>query len=57
MNKQINGAGEGISIQVSSKLSKSEIQRDLSLYEMLKNKMVSVSKRYTIPELWPEWMK
>jgi hypothetical protein len=57
MNKQINGAGEGISIQVSSKLSKSEIQRDLSLYEMLKDKMVSVSKRYTIPELWPEWMK
>ena len=57
MKKQINSAGEGISIQVSSRLSKSEIQRDLSLYEMLKDKMVSVSKRYTIPELWPEWMK
>jgi hypothetical protein len=57
MNKQINGAGEGISIQVSSKLSNSEIQRDLSLYEMLKDKMVSVSRRYTRPELWPEWMK
>jgi hypothetical protein len=27
------------------------------LYEMLKDKMVSVSRRYTRPELWPEWMK
>jgi hypothetical protein len=57
MKKQVNGAGEGISIQVSSKLSNSEIQRDLSLYEMLKNKMVSVSRMHTPHELWPEWMK
>jgi hypothetical protein len=57
MNKEVNGAGEGISIQISSKLSNSEIQRDLRLYEMLKDKMVSVSRRYTPRELWPEWMK
>jgi hypothetical protein len=24
---------------------------------MLKDKMVSVSRRYTPRELWPEWMK
>jgi hypothetical protein len=57
MNKQINGAGEGISIQVSSKLSNTEIQRDLSLYEMIKDKMISVSRRHTPRELWPNWMK
>jgi len=57
LKKEISGAGEGISIQISSKLSNSEIQRDLRLYEMLKDKMVSVSRRYTPRELWPEWMK
>jgi hypothetical protein len=57
MGKQVNGAGEGISIQVSSKLSGSEIQRDLLLYDMLKDKMVSVSRRYTPKEFWPDWMR
>jgi hypothetical protein len=57
MNKEINGAGEGISIQIASKLSKTEIQRDLVLYDLFKDKMESVSRRYTRPEFWPEWMK
>ena len=57
MGKEINGAGEGISIQVSSKLSQTEIQRDVSLYEIVKDNMVSISRRYTPRELWPNWMK
>lgn len=57
LNKEVNCAGEGISIQISSKLSNSEIQRDLELYDLVKNKMESVSRRYTPPHLWPDWMK
>ena len=57
MNKEINGAGEGISIQISAKLSQTEIQRDTSLYDIVKDKMISVSRRHTPRELWPEWMK
>jgi len=57
MNKEINGAGEGISMQIAAKLSETEINRDLDLYDLLKDKMVSVSRRYTRPEFWPDWMK
>lgn len=57
MDKEVNGAGEGISIKISAELSNSIIQRDLTLYEMLKDKMVSISRRYTPRELWPDWMK
>ena len=57
MNKEVNGAGEGISIRISSKLSETQIQRDLTLYELLSDKMISVSKRYTPKPLWPDWMK
>lgn len=57
LNKEVNGAGEGISIQISAKLSDSNIEKDLTLYEMLNDKMVSISRRYTPRELWPEWMK
>lgn len=57
MDKQINGAGEGISIQVSSKLSDTQIQKDLDLFELVKDKMISVSRRHTPRELWPNWMK
>jgi hypothetical protein len=57
LNKEVNGAGEGISIQISAKLSDSDIQRDMELYEMLKDKMLSISRRHTRPEFWPEWMR
>jgi hypothetical protein len=57
LNKEINGAGEGISIQISAKLSDSDIQRDMELYEMLKDNMLSISRRHTRMEFWPEWMK
>jgi hypothetical protein len=29
----------------------------MELYELIKDNMVSVSRRYTRPELWPNWMK
>jgi hypothetical protein len=57
LNKEVNGAGEGISIQISAKLSDSDIQRDMELYEMLKDKMLSISRRHTRMEFWPDWMK
>jgi hypothetical protein len=57
MNKSINGPGEGISIQISSLLSQTEIQRDGTLFDIIKDKMISVSRRHTPKELWPEWMK
>jgi hypothetical protein len=57
LNKEVNGAGEGISVKISAKLSETKIERDLTLYEMLKDKMISVSKRYTPKPLWPDWMK
>lgn len=57
MNKEINGAGEGISMQLASKLCDINIERDFVLYNILKDKMESVSRRYTRPEFWPEWMK
>lgn len=57
VNKDVSGAGEGISIRLSARLSETQIERDLTLYELLKNKMISVSKRYTPKNLWPDWMK
>ena len=57
LNKEINGAGEGISIQIAAKLSQVNVERDFELYNKLKDKMVSVSRRYTRPEFWPDWMK
>ena len=55
--KEINGAGEGISIHVSGKLSNTNVERDMVLYELLKNKIISISRRFVRPELWPDWMK
>ena len=34
-----------------------DIQRDFELYEMIKDKVESISKKFTRPELWPIWMK
>jgi len=56
-NKDVNGAGEGISIQISGKLSNTNVERDMELYKLLKDKMESVSRRFTRPEFWPDWMK
>jgi hypothetical protein len=56
-NKNVIGAGEGITIQISSNLSNTTIQKDLNLYEIIKDKMLSVSRRHTPHHLWPNWMK
>lgn len=55
--KEVIGSGEGISIQVASILTDTDIQRDTVLYEMLKDNFTSISRRFTRPDLWPEWMK
>lgn len=57
LNKDVNAPGEGISILISSKLSNTEIQRDLDLYEKIKDSMVSISRRFTSPEHLPDFMK
>jgi hypothetical protein len=57
LKKEVNGAGEGISIQVSCKLSNIDIQRDTKLHDILKSKITSLSRVYTPRHLWPEWMK
>jgi hypothetical protein len=57
LNKLVSGAGEGISIQVSGKLSGTSVTRDMELYRLIKDKMVSVSRRFVRPEFWPDWMK
>lgn len=56
LKKEVSGAGEGISIQISLKLGNMEVNRDETLYEMLKDKMLSISK-HTPRNLWPNWMR
>jgi hypothetical protein len=57
LKKEISGAGEGISIQISCKSANIEIQRDTELYKLLEGKMISISRRHTPRHLWPNWMK
>jgi len=57
LKKEISGAGEGISIQISCKSANIEIQRDLVLYGLLEGKMISISRIHTPRHLWPNWMK
>lgn len=56
-NKNILGAGEGISIQTSSVLSETPIKKDDILYNILKDNIIGISKRHTKPSLWPNWMR
>jgi len=55
LKKEVSGAGEGISIQVSCKLANIDVQKDEVLYELLKDRMISISK-HTPQHLWPKWM-
>jgi hypothetical protein len=57
LKKEISGAGEGISIQISCKSANIEIQRDIKLYKLLEGKMISISRRHTPRHLWPNWMR
>jgi hypothetical protein len=56
-NKKVSGAGEGISLAISAKLSGCDIQRDTALYEIMKDKIIDVSRNFTRPEFWPDFMK
>ena len=47
VHKDVNAPGEGISISISATLSNIELHRDLILFEMIKNKMVSNSRRFS----------
>jgi hypothetical protein len=38
-NKTVNGAGEGVSISIASKLSNTDIQKDTTLYDLISNKL------------------
>ena len=42
------GAGEGISIMVSAKISNTPIQRDEELYQLLNNRLIPISKNHQI---------
>lgn len=47
VNKDVNAPGEGISISVASHLTDIKIRRDMILYDLLKNKMISISTRFS----------
>jgi hypothetical protein len=57
LKKEISGAGEGISIQISCKSTNIEIERDTELYKLLEGKMISISRRHTPQSQWPRWMR
>ena len=57
ITKPVNGPGEGVSIAIAAKLSDTDIQKDIVLFEIMKDKLISISRRYIRPELWPDWMK
>lgn len=46
-NKDVNGAGEGISTLLACKVTNTPIGRDIILYDLLKDKIKSVSRRFT----------
>lgn len=52
----IMGAGEGISIQISAIMSSTPIQKDIELFDILKDKIKPIN-RYTPLEQLPEWFK
>lgn len=54
VNKEVYAPGEGISIAISADLSNTPIQRDMVLYDKLKDNMLSVSRRFTPKHLWPD---
>lgn len=55
--KEISGMGEGVSITISSILSNTKLTLDENLFKLLQNKVVSISRKFTNPDLLPDWMK
>ena len=56
MNKEVNGAGEGITIAISAKQSTTDLQKDEELYQLLRRKIIPISKRHTPKSMWPSFM-
>lgn len=46
LDKDVYAPGEGISISIASKLSNTPCQRDIQLYNILKDKMSNVSRKF-----------
>lgn len=57
LNKKVIGAGEGISINIAGKLSNTNVEYDETLHNMLKDRVISISKAHTPPNEWPNWMR
>lgn len=57
LNKEIIGPGEGMSIAVASKITNTIIQRDLLLYNKLKDNLVNISRKFTKTEFLPDFLK
>ena len=55
LNKNVNGAGEGISLAIAAKMSNSTIQKDVELYNVMKRKILCIS-RHTPKAMWPSFM-
>lgn len=56
MKKEINGAGEGISIKIAGKISNTLVEYDNILYDILKNRIKPITIFTPNNEL-PDWMK
>lgn len=56
LNKKVIGAGEGISINISGKLSNTNVEYDEDLHNLLKDNVISISKAHTPIGEWPIWM-
>ena len=46
-----------MSLAISAFLTNTDIQRDMELYETIKDSIVSISRRFTRPECLPDFMK
>jgi hypothetical protein len=42
---KIKGAGEGVSLHISAKITSTNIQRDIDFYELIKNKILNYNRR------------
>lgn len=56
-NKDVKGNGEGVSIMISAKNININIEQDLELLELVRNKMIDISRNFTPKHLWEEFMK
>lgn len=57
INKPILAAGEGVTTLISAIVSNSIIDKDLTLRELLKDKVLPISRMNTPVTLWPDFMK